>query len=261
MTAADRQRGARELEKQQGVEPRDRSLERLRDPNAGLTRPGAELFVRVERRAGKLGPAASVVAHRDRRELPKRTNGFSNTVKSTPGPSTIPLRSNATVTNPPLPSETTPRAGLPGARRGQAWEKLPDSRSGRHRSRSRRPRSRSGRPEIAYSMPEAWIASITSPEQGAQQECRSSRLRPSGNFKASRWNVIVNEAGAAGAQPFITSPQPMRPPALPVGWVVRSSGLAVAATLTNETAAESFSQTARYFSKRTASSVPSPNAR
>ena len=110
-------------------------------------------------------------------------------------------------------------------------------------------------------MPEAWIASITSPEQGAQQECRSSRFRPSGNFKASRWNVIVNEAGAAGAQPFITSPQPMRPPALPVGWVVRSSGLAVAATLTNETAAESFSQTARYFSKRTASSVPSPNAR
>ncbi len=35
-------------------------------------------------------------------------------------------------------------------------------------------------------MPDARIASITSPEQGAQQECKRSLLCPSGNSSFSR---------------------------------------------------------------------------
>src|SRR4051812_9245461 len=57
------------------------------------------------------------------------SNGFSNTMKSGPGPSTIALPRNATMIDPPLPSEITssdplqqpPPFGGPAAGPGSAW--------------------------------------------------------------------------------------------------------------------------------------------
>jgi hypothetical protein len=48
-------------------------------------------------------------------------------------------------------------------------------------------------------MPEAVMASMTSPEQGAQQECNKTFLRDSGKESVGRWiSVMANRRSADG---------------------------------------------------------------